>query len=566
MTKIFQIFNKINSLKLFYIIIIFSLILSILEYIFIFTIYSLVDYQLVDNLNSYLKNIILYFKQTYQLDLKIFDFLLIFVIGVFCLKTTIYIFYNYIISYFSQNISFKLASKIFANSFNDKKDVLINNRNSSYYKNTIIVDIPLFISSVVQPLFFLISDALILIAILIFLFYSNALVSFYLILFIFLTCLIFYLYLKNKLIIWGNIREQSSTNLIKNLNEVYKGLLEIKIYNVAKFFFNKVSNELNNIRGSLTKLNFFIHIPRIVLEIIIFFSIFLLIFLSSNNDSNISILPYLSAAVAASIKIIPMFSRIMTGVQGYYFAKEVVSKINFLIKNNFIKDNFFKTIKKFNSINEIRIKNLSFRFKNKILINKLNLNIKKKKIIGVTGESGSGKSTLARILGGVEKNFTGTIKYYNNQDRLSYESPILGLTAIIPQDVFAFDDTLENNISFQINKIDLENKKLITNLTKKLDIDTKRRIGEDGKKISGGQKQRLGVVRSLFFDKEFIIFDESTSNLDTNNKTILLNTIKKLKEKKLILIISHDKKFLDICDSVYELKKGKLKLKKKLKN
>ena len=145
MTKIFQIFNKINSLKLFYIIIIFSLILSILEYIFIFTIYSLVDYQLVDNLNSYLKNIILYFKQTYQLDLKIFDFLLIFVIGVFCLKTTIYIFYNYIISYFSQNISFKLASKIFANSFNDKKDVLINNRNSSYYKNTIIVDIPLFI-------------------------------------------------------------------------------------------------------------------------------------------------------------------------------------------------------------------------------------------------------------------------------------------------------------------------------------------------------------------------------------------------------------------------------------
>ncbi len=567
MKNIFQIFNKLNSLKLFYIIIFFSLILSVLEYVFIFIIYSLVDYQMVNNLNVYIENIIFYFKQNYQINLRVFDFLLIFVIGVFCFKTILYICYNYIISYFSQDISFKLAKKIFINSFSNRKDILINNRNSSYYKNTIIVDIPLFISSVVQPLFFLISDALILTAILLFLFYSNALISFYLLLFISFTCLIFYLYLRNKLIVWGNIREQSSSNLIKNLNEFYRGLLEIKIYDVVRFFFTKVSNELNNIRGSLTKLNFFIHFPRIVLEIIIFFSIFFLIFLSSNtNDNNISILPYMSAAVAASIKIIPMFSRIMTGVQGYYFAKEVVNKISSLIKINSITNNTFHDIKKFKTVNQIKIKNLSFKFKDKILINNINLNIKKNTIVGITGESGSGKSTFARILCGVEKNFKGTIKYYNNNGSLSYEYPLLGLTAIIPQDVFTFDDTLENNISFQINKISLaKNKEIINDLLKKLDIATKRRIGEDGKKISGGQKQRLGIVRSLFFDKEILIFDESTSNLDINNKIILLKTIKELKKKKIILIISHDKKFLDICDTLYELKKSKLVLKNNIK-
>ena len=62
--------------------------------------------------------------------------------------------------------------------------------------------------------------------------------------------------MKNKLIKWGNIREKSSTNLIKNLNEVYKGLLEIKIYNVAKYFFSKVLYELNSIKESLIKTNF----------------------------------------------------------------------------------------------------------------------------------------------------------------------------------------------------------------------------------------------------------------------------------------------------------------------
>lgn len=565
MKKVFQIFNQINALRLFYILIIFSLILSILEYSFIYIIYSLVDYQLTSNVNLLLKNVINYFKEIFETKFKIIDIILIFLIIIFCFKTIIYIFYNYLISFFSQNISFNLSKLIFANSLSNKKDVLINNKNSSYFKNTIIVDIPLFISSVVQPLFFLVNDALILAAILIFLFYTNPLISLYLVLFIFFTCLVFYLYLKNKLIKWGNIREKSSTNLIKNLNEVYKGLLEIKIYNVAKYFFSKVLYELNSIKESLIKTNFFIHFPRIVLEIIIFFSIFFLIFVSSNNNSDISVLPYLSAAVAAAIKIIPMFSRIMTGIQGYYFAKEVVNKVNALINNNSIKEDLFENSKKFKGVDKIQIKNFSFKFKDKILLKKINLVIKKNSIIGITGESGSGKSTFARVLGGVEKNFTGSIKYFDKKDQLKYGLPALGLSAIIPQEVFAFDDTLENNITFKSREKKLiKDKKSIKNLLKNLGIDRNRIIGEDGKKISGGQKQRLGIIRSLFFDKEILIFDESTSNLDKKNKLILLNIVKKLKQEKLILIISHDKKFLDICDKLFELKEGRLLKRKRI--
>ena len=376
MKKVFQIFNQINALRLFYILIIFSLILSILEYSFIYIIYSS-RHQLTSNVNLLLENVINYFKEIFETKFKIIDIILIFLIIIFCFKTIIYIFYNYLISFFSQNISFNLSKLIFANSLSNKKDVLINNKNSSYFKNTIIVDIPLFISSVVQPLFFLVNDALILAAILIFLFYTNPLISLYLVLFIFFNFLVFYLYLKNKLIKWGNIREKSSTNLIKNLNEVYKGLLEIKIYNVAKYFFSKVLYELNSIKESLIKTNFFIHFPRIVLEIIIFFSIFFLNFVSSNNNSDISVLPYLSAAVAAAIKIIPMFSRIMTGIQGYYFAKEVVNKVNALINNNSIKEDLFENSKKFKGVDKIQIKNFSFKFKDKILLKKINLVIKK---------------------------------------------------------------------------------------------------------------------------------------------------------------------------------------------
>ena len=563
MNKIFLIFKKIHALKLFYFLTFFSLILSIFEYSFIFTIYSLVDYQITNNLHSILENIILFLNMKYEIALNKFNFLLLLVVIIFCIKTALYLLYNYIISAFSQNISYKLAKKIFVSSFNNNKDVLNHNKNSSYYKNTIIVDVPLFINSVVQPLFFLINDALILSAILIFLFITNTLISMYLIIFISFSCLIFYIYLKNKLIVWGKIREESSSNLIKNLNEVYKGLLEIKIYDVAKFFFYKISNELDNIRESLTKTNFFIHFPRIVLEIIIFFSIFLLIFLSTGNENAISILPYLSAAVAASIKIIPMFSRIMTGIQGYYFAKQVVNKINNLLKINPLKENNYNNEKKLEKINEVRIQNLTFKQKNKLILNKINLNVRKDFIVGITGDSGTGKSTFARILAGLEKGYSGRIKFYKNKKLLLHNNPIIGLTSIIPQDVFVFDDTLDNNIKFKKNKDILnQNEKLLEELTNKIDIDKRRNLGEDGKKISGGQKQRLGVLRSLFFNKEFIIFDESSSNLDLHNKLALFKIIKKIKKDKIILIISHDKKFLNICDKTILLKNGKFISKK----
>ena len=74
----------------------------------------------------------------------------------------------------------------------------------------------------------------------------------------------------------------------------------------------------------------------------------------------------------------------------------------------------------------------------------------------------------------------------------------------------------------------------------------------------------MGIIRSLFFDKEILIFDESTSNLDKKNKLIILNIVKKLKQEKLILIISHDKKFLDICDKLFELKEGRLLKRKRI--
>lgn len=564
MIKIFSIIKSLKEIKAFYILTAGSIILSVLEYFFIFLIFSLVNYKISNQIPESYNKIIYFFEDITQVNFNTYNFFFFTLILVFVLKTFLYIFYNFFISYFSQKISYKLSKEILSRSISGDK-VLSNQKNSSFYKNTIIVDVPMFINSVLQPLLFLINDCLVFFAILFFLFINNTLISFYLSIFVFFTCVIFFYNIKKKLIIWGKFREQSSLNLIQSLNEVYRGILEIKIYNVENFFQNKILKNLNKIRIALTNTSFFIHFPRIILEIIIFFSLFFLLYLSG-DDKNYSIIPYLSAILAASIKIIPMFSRIMTSIQSYYFAKLVVKKIFSLVisANKSFSDNEI-ILKKLKNVQYIKITKLSCQLNKNYLFKNINLVLKKNSIIGIKGESGVGKSTITRIIAGAHSAFGGHIKYYDSNNKVILKKPVLGSASIIPQDVFVFDDLLSKNISFHHKFfLQFKNRKIYQFFFNKLNINLKRKLGDEGNKISGGEKQRLGVMRSLVFDKEIVIFDESTSNLDHENKLRLFKIINILKKSKIILVISHDKSFLEICDKVFVLKNAKLIRERKL--
>ena len=85
---------------------------------------------------------------------------------------------------------------------------------------------------------------------------------------------------------------------------------------------------------------------------------------------------------------------------------------------------------------------------------------------------------------------------------------------------------------------------------------------ENGANLSGGQIQRLGIARALYRNPKILIFDESTNSLDneTENAFMQINYI--IKDKKIILFISHKLSLLKRCDKIYEIKDKKLNLKK----
>ena len=140
--------------------------------------------------------------------------------------------------------------------------------------------------------------------------------------------------------------------------------------------------------------------------------------------------------------------------------------------------------------------------------------------------------------------------------------------ALVSQNTTLIDESLKRNIIFGedenlINKNQLNSVIEMSDLgdfVKSLPYGLDTNIGEKGLKISGGQIQRIGIARALYLNPEFLLLDEPTSSLDSASEMQIYQTIKNLKDKVTILIISHKGNMKNICDKVYKLDNKKLKI------
>ena len=134
----------------------------------------------------------------------------------------------------------------------------------------------------------------------------------------------------------------------------------------------------------------------------------------------------------------------------------------------------------------------------------------------------------------------------------------------VPQDPFIMDENIIRNVTFNFeeNKIDLER---VINVLKQVNLfeifknKLNKPLGENGIKISGGQKQRVAIARALYNNKQIIILDESTSNLDNETEENILGLLKKINEIITIIFISHKKTSLVDCNKLYNINNNEIK-------
>lgn len=260
-------------------------------------------------------------------------------------------------------------------------------------------------------------------------------------------------------------------------------------------------------------------------------------------------------------------------VKNYYVLGDFKASRILEITNNLKnKDSFgvFNIVNCYN--NAVEIKNLSFSYDTKTVLQNVSLILPKNTASVLLGASGSGKSTLFSLICKLNECKNNQI-FINGTDINSLnEVSLYDNVTIINQEPFIFNDTILNNL--KIVKPNATNKEIETacklaNIHDEI-IEMKDNynttLTENGTNLSGGQKQRLSIARAVLKNCSIMLFDEPTSALDKYNQNLFLKTITNLKKTKTIFIITHKLSSYEAFDQVFELKNGVIKeVKKQLK-
>ena len=214
----------------------------------------------------------------------------------------------------------------------------------------------------------------------------------------------------------------------------------------------------------------------------------------------------------------------------------------------------------------LEIRNLSKRFGNQRVLDKINLKIEKGKVFAVIGPSGTGKSTLLRCINVLERPEKGMIRLENQ----TFDFENLSKSDI--QMLRTHTSMVFQNSNLYRNKTALENittplilvKKMAKEEAEKIGLELLKKVGVLEKKdaypetLSGGEKQRVGIARALAVNTDIILFDEPTSALDPELVSGVLDVIKELaKQHTTMLIVTHEMKFAkNVADEVIFMENG----------
>ena len=215
------------------------------------------------------------------------------------------------------------------------------------------------------------------------------------------------------------------------------------------------------------------------------------------------------------------------------------------------------------NVGKIAIRNLSFQYEKRKIIDGLSLSIQKGEKIAFVGESGSGKSTLIRILLGLLKYNQGEVRLGDMELKEICLNNLYDRVSYLSQDAPVFDGTIKENLVFEkqvseeqmlgaLSEVQLSH--LVENLAEGLNTE----IGEKGTCLSGGEKQRLALARLWFEDSELVILDEATSAMDNlTEENVMKSVMQKMKDKT-VIAIAHRLNSIVGFDRIILFKEGRI--------
>jgi len=491
------------------------------------------------------------------------------------IKTFASLYFNKKVIFFlsrrSAIISANLTSNLFKKSFTE-----IKKQGSQKLIYTLTSGVDRITIGVLATTVTLISDFSLLLVLLIGLLFVNPIMTLVLLASLTTIAFILYLFIKNKNKRLGELQAQYSISSSNRIFEAIGNYRELVLRGQRQVFADGIGRARLSQADAGAQSTYLSNINKYILEasvLIITLLIAGIQFLLSNALRSVATLTLFFAAIS---RIAPAIFRIqqnlLTIKNALGSAKPILELINSLqLSINRLDHN--KSSEQVPAIHDgfvgkIKISNLKFKYagSHSNAVENVNLELNSGSYVAVVGPSGAGKSTFVDLLLGLHHPTAGSVEI-SGIDALEAIERWPGAISYVPQEIQLVSGTISENVLLGFKDDEQNNKEVLIALQKAqlneyIDSTGKVKstnIGDEGGKLSGGQRQRIGIARALLTNPKILVMDEATSALDAQTEENIANTISKIKDNCLVIVVAHRLATVRKADLVLYMQEGQIK-------
>ncbi len=356
-------------------------------------------------------------------------------------------------------------------------------------------------------------------------------------------------------------KEKADLGVLSNTLDYVLGISEVKSYNL----YGKYSKRLDEANDYASKVYTKVELSMIPVQTVQTYItrligvamtiVAILLFINGYNDLAVTMTVIIASYIIyASLDSMGTFSALSKVIERCVErGNEILSIETMDINGNDYKIN----------TSNIELKNVSFSYDKKKIIDNVSLKIKENTKVAFVGPSGSGKTTICHLMARFWDVQEGEVLLDGrNVKDYSIDSLMSNFTFVF-QNVYLFNDTILNNLRIAKadateeeikNALELACCQFVYDLPNKLNTV----IGEGGSTLSGGELQRLSIARAILKDTKIVILDEATANVDPENEEKLIKAIDALTKNKTVIMIAHRLKTVRNCDNIYVIDDGRI--------
>ncbi|EFI42477.1 MULTISPECIES: ABC transporter ATP-binding protein [Peptoniphilus] len=357
-------------------------------------------------------------------------------------------------------------------------------------------------------------------------------------------------------------RQKAQAKLVEAVLEQIQGMHIIKAFNLTGKGDKKVRRALENSRSSNLSVErvFTPYIMAQSISLNIFSVLMIIVSVSMYLNGTMT----LTNAIMCIIMSFMVFTQISSTGSSLATFRIVSSSIEQAEKINEIPQMDIDGKEIIPESHDIEFRNVSFSYEKKKILDNISIKLPGKTMTAIVGPSGSGKTTMCNLIARFWDVDEGSITIGGRDIKEYTLESLMEQISMVFQNVYLFQDTVENNIRF--GKPDATHEQVIEAAKKACCHDFimglpngyNTIIGEGGGSLSGGEKQRISIARAILKDSPIIIFDEATANIDPENEHKLQSAIEELTKNKTIIMIAHRLKTVRNANQILVVNNGRI--------